>query len=64
MQRIPEKYSAYWLGIAAVLSGIYYLALRSSRMLLGLDISPQNIQGIVILNRAIGTTAHPNSRAI
>ncbi len=49
MQRIPEKYSAYWLGIAAVLSGIYYLALRSSRMLLGLDISPQNIQGFVIL---------------
>jgi hypothetical protein len=49
MQRIPEKFSAYWLGVAAVLAGVYFLALRGSRLLLGLEISPQNVQGFIII---------------
>ena len=49
MRRIPEKYSIHWLAVAALLFGVYFLALRGSRVLLGLEISPQNVQGFIIL---------------
>jgi hypothetical protein len=49
MRRIPEKYSIHWLAVAALLFGVYFMALRGSRLLLGLEISPQNVQGFIIL---------------
>ena len=49
LRRIPEKYSWYWLIVALALFGVYFLALRGSRLLLGLEISSQNLLGFAII---------------
>ncbi len=49
LDRIPEKKSTQWLFAAVVLFAVYFAALWGSRLILGLGVTGQTIQGFAIL---------------